>query len=181
MDNGGGGYEFRNSTSVIFISGVDTGQWVYVYFGTGAFLDIEALVISRGYKTYCNVLTRGPGGGTVTMAIPEGADAEYVSAAGAAVWSAGGPSSMASAYANPGHCCYTINGVSFRGLLVGNLEPSTHAGVYVGMVVGDAFQHQNTSISAPKDEVYFDPIVADGLRTNNTPKRKSWKEVPVTW
>lgn len=186
MNNGGGGYVFQNSTSVIFVAGREINAETFVFMDTGTFLDVEALVVT-GMNYAAFVYAAGAGGGVVVSSIPEGAPLEYASAAGLAVWNAGGASSMATAYAQPNHCCYTINNVNVHGLIVTeDLLPNTHAGVFVGGVVSDgAGSHMGDVFGVSgrtyRDSIYYEPAVMANLRTTNTPVRKSWEEVSASW
>lgn len=186
MNNGGGGYVFQNSTSVVFVAGREINAETYVFLDTGTFLDVEALVVT-GMNYYAFVYAAGAGGGVVVSSIPSGADLEYASAAGLAVWNAGGASSMATAYAQPNHCCYTINNVNVHGLVITeDLLPNDHAGVFVGGAVSDGAGSQSGDIFGVsgrtyRDAIYYEPALMDNLKTLNTPIRKSWKEVSATW
>lgn len=186
MNNGGGGYVFQNSTSVVFVAGREINAETYVFLDTGTFLDVEALVVT-GMNYSAFVYAAGAGGGVVVASVPAGADLEYASAAGLAVWNAGGALSMANAYAQPNHCCYTINNVNVRGLVITeDLLPNNHAGVFVGGVVSDgAGSHSGDVFGVSgrtyRDAIYYQPALMDNLKTLNTPIRKTWKEVTASW
>jgi hypothetical protein len=158
-------YQFSSSTSVIFLAAHETEQGIgSIMFSPGTFIDVEALVAPYVYL-------EGSGTGVVGGTIPINANLEYASAAGNAVWTAGGAASMASVFASPGRCCYTINNVNIRGIIIGDVFQGTPSNNQKGTIVGAVLGQAGAATGVL--DVYFQEDMASRVRLRLLTERTS--------
>lgn len=177
--NTSGGYEFRNSTSVLM--GVPPNYNGHNISGV-RFLDIEAIVLYG-----LNGVVSGPfalNGNVVQATIPVNANLEYQHPNGQAVWTAGSPS-MSSVFQTSTRCCYPIQNAFLRGFV--GLDKRGEGGMYFtfsGNMIGAILDNKfNPSIGASStlSQIYYDPEIAEKAVLDGKLERKSWKEVNLTW
>lgn len=112
------GYEFRSSTSVIYIiddhgdhAGMPANTDAQVMFHEKTFIEAEAIILDGLMGKLI-----GAGAGVLGATIPTRANLEYQHPNGQAVWTAGSPS-MSSVWSSPTRCCYPLNNVMIHAYL----------------------------------------------------------------
>jgi hypothetical protein len=151
-----GSYDFRNSTSVIYVEGAGMD------FANASFLDVQA-ALAEGNVDF-------NAGSTVYVAsVPATAGTEYVK-----------QKEMAAGYTFPGEgsATYSIASCGMHGFLYcgGALNNAGGNSVMVGAakVIGDVTMNTFT--------IYYDAAVAGNIRLSSTGfRRKSWREIHTSW
>jgi len=160
-------YEFKNSSSVIYIDNDTAGAITSDLQNGGVFLQVEALILA-GSNHHMDINSDI---GVVGATIPAKADKEYLHPSAAAAWATFSPPGA-------GSCCYTLSNLAVHGF------------IYVGGNVSNA--GANTEILGAIDivgtssvntlKIYYDKDVVTKIKTiGGTPSRASWKEVKVPW
>ena len=161
-------YEFRNSTSVIYIDNDTGGAITSDLQNGGSFLQVEALILA-GSSHHMDI---NADIGVMGATIPASAQDHYQHATAVPTWTAD------FAGIGAGNCCYNLSSVAVHGF------------VYVGGNVANA--GANTEIVGALDilgtssvntlKIYYDEDVVGNIQvTGGTPARTSWKEVKVAW
>ncbi|HRY29341.1 MAG TPA: hypothetical protein P5079_04805 [Elusimicrobiota bacterium] len=161
-------YDFRNSTSVIYIDN-DTGAPIVTDLQNGGcFLRVEGLILAGdNHNMDCNAQE-----GVLGATIPVHAQKEYKHSSAESYWNTNFSS------VGEGNCCYALTKLAVHGF------------VYVGGNIANA--GSNTEILGALDvkgnvnvntlKVYYDEDIAEQVHlTGGTPRRLSWKEVNETW
>lgn len=163
-----GKYEFRSSTSVIYMDSPNN-----IWF-MNSFLEVEALVCTGG-----SYIHFGSPYKIFSATIPASAPDDYKSTvlpSANSYWT----TNFAATYGNPGHCCYNIPKTSFHGLLVldgGSRYEGTVGSAMVGMILGT-----NTIKANSNSTIYYDDAIGKNIRWRFAPlNRKSWKEPLLPW
>ncbi len=172
----GNHYEFRNSTSVIYVESADVTPTVTIQ---RAFLDVEAVIVAKGVIGLSNsAVTFKVFGAT----IPDSAQGHYL---GTTVWKAGFPTAasvwstdFAGAYALSGHCCYNIPNVQIHGYFYSYKHDWGNSSKVVGVVHSGSYSDMYRN----GEKVYFDPTVLKNVVWATSPIHLlSWKETNRSW
>jgi hypothetical protein len=167
-------YEFRSSTSVIYLDYTDlTSSYFFI---DRVFLDVEALIIPNGgYAITGSAVPYHVYGAT----IPESAPYEYQNTV--PVW---GPTSgqswwnstFAGIYSQPNHCCYGIANLQVHGFFYGT-GGSFNRTTFLGVA-----QFTTEGSFSADSKVYYDPTVLDNVSWAKAPIHlTSWKETSHSW
>lgn len=169
-------YEYRSSTSVIYIEAGNTSPWVTFQ---RAFFDVEAVIVAKGVIGLSNSAVPFKVFGAT---IPATAQGHYM---GTTVWKAGFPTAssvwatdFAAAFALPNHCCYNISNVQIHGYFYSYKHDWGNSSKVVGVVqsgsVSDMYRNG--------EQVYFDPAVLKNVVWATSPiYLLSWKETGRNW
>lgn len=172
----GNHYEYRSSTSVIYIESDDMNPTVTFQ---RAFLDVEAVIVAKGVMGLSNsAVTYKVFGAT----IPGTAQGHYV---GTTVWKPAFPTAasvwatdFAATFAQANHCCYNIPNVQIHGYFYSYRHDWGNGGKVVGVVHSGAVNDMYRN----SEKVYFDPAVLKNVVWATSPLHLlSWKETSRDW
>jgi hypothetical protein len=163
-----GRYEFRSSTSVIYIDN-DTGATIETTLRNASFLEVEGLILAgANHDLNCNADSFD----NFKATIPINAQMEYQHSSAAGVWT----SNFSSVGA--GNCCYTIDDLGIRGYIyVGGKMGNSGGGTkIVGLVNVLGTITMNTLT------VYYDRDVGRSVKyKSSAPRRVRWRELKLPW
>jgi Tfp pilus assembly protein PilX len=168
-------YEFRSSTSVIYLEYTDlTSCYFYIQ---RVFFDVEAIISPNGGESFFGTAVPYHVYGAT---IPENAPIEYQSPVpmlpgfptGQGVWN----TTFSGIYAQPNHCCYNLENIQLHGYYYGPGGSHNRSRQH-GMA-----QFTSGGSFSGDSKVYFDPKVLDNVSWAKAPlHRISWKEISRSW
>lgn len=166
-------YEFRSSTSVIFL---DATGFASRFFINRVFLEVEALVIPYGGIT---IVGSAVPYHIYSATIPETAPFHYQSTApilvGAPTGQAEWNSNYQAIFSQPNHCCYDITNLQLHGYYYGRPGSSSKFNM-----LGVA--QFTTTGSMSGNQIFYDPSVLENVSWANVPMHRiSWKEISRSW
>lgn len=163
----GGTYTLNCSTCVIYVDAGSAGTTSVDFKGTDSQIIVRALIMTGDFEPK---FLGGDSVANMTARIPDNAQTEYYTAAGAAYWTSMG-------WTNGG--TYSVPNVRVKGYVYvgGNMSTSgAQDPAIIGTLdIGGTITINNTS-------VYYDSTISTGvLLLNATPTLQYWRESKMSW